>query len=91
MVVETVEGLAFQYKGRGIFFPPINIKDYLFRIVSSKGPISRRDLVKATGIPRTTIYDVLVKLMLDERIQKFSIPLRHRGRPRVYYKVRTPK
>lgn len=90
MVVESVEGKpAFQYKGRGIFIPRIDIKDYLFWLVSTKGPISRGDLVEATGIPRSTIYDTLVKLILDERIRKFSVSSNRRGRPRVYYEVKT--
>ncbi|HUX98618.1 MAG TPA: hypothetical protein VMV49_03635 [Candidatus Deferrimicrobium sp.] len=81
---------SFAYKGRGIFEPAINIKEYLFRLIIDKGPITRSELTKETGIPRTTIYDTIVKLMLDEQIKKFSVPSKKRGRPRVFYEVNKP-
>lgn len=86
----STEKPAFSYKGRGIFEPSINIKEYLFKMIADKGPITRSELTKATGIPRTTIYDTIVKLMLDEQIQKYSVPSKRRGRPRVFYEVVRP-
>jgi len=62
----------FEYKGRGIFEPTINIKEYLFKIIAKQGPITRSELTKSTGIPRTTIYDTIVKLMLDEQIKNMQ-------------------
>lgn len=79
----------YEYKGRGAFEPAINIKEYLFRLIAEKGPITRSDLTYMTGIPRTTIYDTIVKLMLDEHIKKYSIPSKKRGRPRVFYEIRS--
>lgn len=90
MVDVVEEEPAFEYKGRGVFEPAINTKEYLFKLISSKGPITRSDLTKLTGIPRTTIYDTIVKLMLDEQIKKFSVPSKRRGRPRVFYDVNSP-
>ncbi|MHA1651902.1 MAG: hypothetical protein ACTSYB_17050 [Candidatus Helarchaeota archaeon] len=82
--------VTYKYKGRGTFEPSINIKDYLFRIIAEKGPITRSELKDLTGIPRTTIYDTIVKLMLDEQIRKFSVPSKKRGRPRVFYEAISP-
>lgn len=81
------EAKAYEYKGKGIFEPSINIKEYLFKVIGKKGPITRSDMVRETGIPRTTIYDVLVKLMLEGFVRKFSLPSKKRGRPFVYYEV----
>ncbi len=86
----TEKNSAFTYKGRGLFEPAINIKEYLFKLIANKGPITRSELTKETGIPRTTIYDTIVKLMLDEQIRKYSVPSKKRGRPRVFYEVFSP-
>jgi len=83
----TEKKQAFAYKGRGVFEPSINIKEFLFRLITTKGPITRSELTKETGIPRTTIYDTIVKLMLDEQIRKYSVPSKKRGRPRVFYEI----
>ncbi|TFG05457.1 MAG: hypothetical protein EU536_01775 [Promethearchaeota archaeon] len=90
MAKPTDEKSAFEYKGRGVFEPIINIKEYLFRTIADKGPITRSELTKETGIPRTTIYDTIVKLTLDEQIRKFSVPSKRRGRPRVFYEIIPP-
>ncbi|NVM54764.1 MAG: hypothetical protein HWN66_13765 [Candidatus Helarchaeota archaeon] len=84
------ENATFEYKGRGVFEPAINIKEYLFKLIAKKGPVTRSELTKETGIPRTTIYDTIVKLMLDEQIKKFSVPSKRRGRPRVFYEIVKP-
>jgi predicted ArsR family transcriptional regulator len=75
------------YKGRGVFVPAVNIKEYLYGIIKEKGPITRKEMTNHTGIPRTTIYDTIVKLMLDEKVRKYSVPSKKRGRPRVFYEV----
>jgi len=87
MANSTDKEKAHEYKGRGMFEPAINIKEYLFKIIADKGPITRSELTKETGIPRTTIYDTIVKLMLDEQIKKYSVPSKKRGRPRVFYET----
>ncbi len=50
---------ACTYKGWGFFEPAINIKEYLLRLITKKGPITWSELTIETGIPRTTIvrYD----------------------------------
>ncbi len=78
---------AFTYKGRGLFEPAINIKEYLLKLITNKGPITRSELTKETGIPRTTIYDTITKMLLDEQIRKYSVPSKRKGRPRVFYEI----
>ncbi len=77
----------YKYKGRGSFEPAINIREYLFKLIADKGPVTRSELTTMTGIPRTTIYDTIVKLMLDEQVRKYSVPSKKRGRPRVFYEA----
>ena len=75
------------YKGRGTLEPHVNMKDYLFSIIKEKGPITRGDLKELTNIPRTTLYDTIVKLIISNKLEKFSVSQRKRGRPKVYYKA----
>ena len=76
-----------QYRGRGIITPPINMQEWIFQIIDRDGPITRSEIVKETGIPRTTIYDIVVKLILNERVRQYSVPSGGRGRPQVFYEV----
>jgi len=50
-------------------------------------PSTRMDLCKKTGIPRTTIYDALNRLMLKKVVIKYSTPRKSKGRPKVFYKL----
>jgi len=50
-------------------------------------PATRMDLCKKTGLPRTTIYDALTRLILKKVVMKYSTPSKSRGRPKVFYRV----
>ena len=77
-----------EYKGRGIFnSPTADMKEVIFAGIQKFGPITRNELMKELGIPRTTLYDNIVKLMINKKIQKFSVGNKKRGRPKVYYKI----
>lgn len=78
---------TFSYKGRGVFEPGIDIKEYLFQVIEKSGPITRGEIKELTSIPRTTIYDTIVKLILLKKIKKFTVSNKKRGRPKVYYKI----
>lgn len=82
------EIIIYEYKGKGVLESSINIKDYLLKIITERGPISRHGLNQITRIPLTTLYDVLVKLIINNQITKFSEFTRKRGRPRILYKVK---
>lgn len=64
-----------------------NIKEYLLEVLKDQGPITREELSTHTGIPRTTLYDTLDKLILKDKVYKFTQPTKKRGRPRVYYEI----
>lgn len=49
--------------------------------------LTRNDLEKITGIPRTTIYDTMERLILRNYARKISIP-GGRGRPLAYYEAK---
>ena len=78
---------TFSYKGRGVFEPGVEIKEFLFQIIEKSGPITRGEIKELTNIPRTTIYDTIVKLILLKKIKKFTVSNKKRGRPKVYYKI----
>lgn len=74
-----------EYLGRGLFQPAVKLADYLWEFINENPLITRDEIERATGVPRTTIYDTIVKLMLDGRMKRELIPSKTRGRPRVGY------
>lgn len=56
-------------------------------LVSPKG-ITRTEICEIIKIPRTTVYDNLVKLQKQGRIEKFSRSSGRRGRPIVLWKLK---
>jgi sugar-specific transcriptional regulator TrmB len=52
-----------------------------------KGPLTRRELVKKTETPRTTIYDNLIKLQARKVVESFSRNNGARGRPLIFWKI----
>ncbi|MFX1518561.1 MAG: hypothetical protein ACFFCD_01360 [Promethearchaeota archaeon] len=76
----------YQYLGGGIVSPSITIEEYLLKILLD-GPMTRGELSAVTGIPRTTLYDTLVKLLMQNKVEKFSLSKHKRGRPNVYYRL----
>jgi len=91
-----------EYVGRGWFNPSwVKMGDYLHEIIEERGPITRSELMDMTGIPWTTLFDSLVKLLDAKKIQKFSMTRMEfyrlknleiigdmRGRPKTYYEVK---
>ncbi|MFW9928304.1 MAG: helix-turn-helix domain-containing protein [Candidatus Thorarchaeota archaeon] len=52
------------------------------------GPVTRGKLVEKTGIPRSTLYDSLFRLMLKGLVKKYSDKNQNvRGRPQVYFEA----
>ena len=63
------------------------LDEHLFAILLNFGPQSRNDLVKLTKKPRTTVYDHLIKLILDDKVVRFSKSGKKPGRPKVYFRA----
>lgn len=62
-------------------------EEELLKILKEKGPLTRTELMEITGVPRTTLYDKLVKLILKGKVRKISVKGNGRGRPKVYYET----
>ena len=62
--------------------PLINdIDRILFEILRSYGPLSRPELVQISGIPRSSIYDSLKRLIVRGYVVQYSEKRSHTGRP----------
>ena len=59
----------------------------VLEILNKHGPKIRGELVKETGIARSTLYDSLLRLMLKKLVYKFSEMPQGPGRPKVYFQV----
>lgn len=55
----------------------------------SNGAMTRGEMVKKLGIPRTTIYDGLKRLIVRNEVKKFPLHTqeRSRGRPKVLFSL----
>jgi DNA-binding MarR family transcriptional regulator len=69
------------------FLSPIQYN--LLKTLDNIGPSTRKDLVKHLNTARTTIYDNLVKLQKRKLIEKFSRTDGKRGRPLVFWKIKS--
>ncbi len=69
------------------FLSPIQYN--LLKTLDMVGASTRKNLVKQLNTPRTTIYDNLVKLQKRKLIEKFSRIDGKRGRPLVFWKLKT--
>ena len=69
----------------GMMFSPLQKE--LMELLEDKGPMTRHDMVKTTGKPRTTIYDNLMRLQKYNLVKKFPRPRNTRGRPSVFFKL----
>jgi hypothetical protein len=55
-------------------------------ILRKQGPKTRAELVTLTSIPRSTLYDSLLRLILKEKVIKYSEKPDGPGRPKVFFK-----
>ena len=66
----------------------IQLDQSIYTILESKGPITRGELAKITGIARSTLYDSLSRLIIKKRAKKES-NAEHitRGRPKIFFDI----
>lgn len=64
-----------------------SVQDRLVKVLSDNGqPMTRSQIVDVTGIPRTTVYDNMKKLLAEREVRSFREEERcGRGRPRIFY------
>ena len=79
---------AFVYGEETSSMERISIEDYLIKILSDKGPITRGTLASLTNIPRTTLYDILAKLISNGTVEKKPVRTKKRGRPKILFYVK---
>ncbi len=79
---------AFVYGEENERMQQVAIGDFLLKILSDKGPITRSSLVSLTNIPRTTLYDILAKLIMQGKVEKKPVRTKKRGRPKILFASR---
>jgi predicted ArsR family transcriptional regulator len=57
----------------------------ILRILQKEGPLTRPRLMSITGIPRSTLYDGLWRLIVKGYVVSYSEDRKLRGRPRTYF------
>lgn len=60
----------------------------VIEILGQKGPKTRKQLVAATNIARSTLYDSLLRLIVKGVVFKYSKALDGPGRPHVYFSLK---
>lgn len=67
--------------------PETSVKGYITDLLREKGALTRGEITTKTGIPRTTVYDTLINLLLAGVVEKYVERNGRRGRPSVYYQL----
>ncbi len=80
---------AFIYGNESIGMEKVPIEQFLVKILSDKGPITRSTLASLTNIPRTTLYDILAKLIMKGQVDKKPVRTKKRGRPKILFYVKS--
>lgn len=65
----------------------LGIGDYIIKLLKTKGTLTRGEITTLSGIPRTSVYDTLTKLLLSGIVEKYIDRDGRRGRPRIYYQL----
>jgi len=87
-VIVYSQRTAFVYGEESDTMEHVRIDDFLVKILSDKGPITRGMLASLTNIPRTTLYDILAKLIIEGQVEKKPVRTKKRGRPKILFFVK---
>ena len=60
--------------------------EIVLNILQKNGPKTRQELVNITSIPRSTLYDSLLRLILKEKVIKYSEKPDGPGSPKVFFR-----
>jgi predicted ArsR family transcriptional regulator len=66
---------------------PGDVKRFIVGLLRDHGPLTRGDITSRSRIPRTTVYDTLVNLVLSGTVDKYVDHNGRRGRPSVFYQL----
>ncbi len=64
-----------------------DVKTNITDLLRDEGALTRGDITIRTGIPRTTVYDTLMNLLIAGVVEKYVERNGRRGRPSVYYQL----
>ena len=64
-----------------------DVKTQITSLLRDQGALTRGEITTRTGIPRTTVYDTLMNLLISGSVEKFVERNGKRGRPSVYYQL----
>ncbi|MFX0169325.1 MAG: helix-turn-helix domain-containing protein [Candidatus Hodarchaeota archaeon] len=65
----------------------LDTKRSIIELLKEKGTLTRSEITLLTGIPRTTVYDTLMNLLISGAIEKYVERNGRRGRPSVFYSL----
>jgi predicted ArsR family transcriptional regulator len=65
----------------------LDTKRSITDLLKDKGALTRGEITTLTGIPRTTVYDTLMNLLLSGVVEKYVERNGRRGRPSVFYQI----
>lgn len=86
LTIEKRPNIEIEPKSQGSIYNANKTDETILHILKSTGDMTRNDLVEATGIPRSTLYDALLRLMLKGKVTKYSERINGPGRPKVFFK-----
>ena len=81
------ETVPKKIRGRWIIDSDIKLENFLYNLIKDRGPITRGELSKLTNIPRTTLYDYIIEFVRNNKIEKYPVSTKKRGRPLIYYRI----
>jgi len=61
------------------------VEEEILKLLRKYGPLTRDQIAKITGIPRTTIHNKLTKLLQKRKVKKRAEKSGRRGRPKIYW------
>ena len=64
-----------------------DVKSHITGLLRDEGALTRGEITVKTGIPRTTVYDTLMNLLISGVVEKYVERNGRRGRPSVYYQL----
>jgi predicted ArsR family transcriptional regulator len=64
-----------------------DVKSHITSLLRDQGALTRGEITVRTGIPRTTVYDTLMNLLISGTVEKYVERNGKRGRPSVYYQL----
>jgi len=62
-----------------------NIEEKIINVLIEKGPLTRSEICRLLDLPRTTVYDYLMRLSLKGKVTRFEELRKTKGRPRVFW------